>query len=96
MKKILLIVAIVLFMGTTAHADYTLVLKNEGGTVIKSYLITTNQVAHLQKTASRTGVSILDQFESAIANLIITAKAVNKSFWQQENDAYVEEQSRQP
>ena len=79
-----------------AHADYTVELKNESGTTIKSYNITTNQVAHLQKKASRDGVSVIKQFENALTSLIFNAKIENKMYWQRENAIYIEEQSRQP
>ena len=85
----------VMLMAATAHADYTVELKNESGTVIKSYNITTNQVDHLQKKASRDNVSIIKQFENAIIGLIFNAKAENKIYWQRANESYIEEQSRQ-
>ena len=86
----------VMFTGGVAHADFTLELKNEGGTVIKSYNITTNQVAHLQKKGARSGVSVIKQFENAIVHLISNAKIENRVYWQRENSIFIEEQSRQP
>ena len=91
---IVLSIAIMSITGT-AQADYTVELKNESGTIIKSYNITTNQVAHLQKKASRDNVSVITQFENAITSLIFNAKIENKMHWQRENDIYIEEQSRQ-
>ena len=85
----------VMSMAVTVHADYTVELKNESGTIIKSYNITTNQVAHLQKKASRDNVSVIKQFENAITGLVFNAKIENKMYWQRYNDAYIEEQSRQ-
>lgn len=94
MKKILILV--ILLFAAPALADYTLDLKNESGTVIKTYTITANQVAHLQKAATSEGTSVLDQFENAIIKLIRRAKGYNMAVWQQANEAYMEEQSRQP
>lgn len=98
MIKILgMILAIaVMYTASSAHADYTVELKNETGSVIKMYTITTNQVAHLQKTAALTDTSVLNQFENAITNLIQNAKLYNKAMWQRSNEAYIEEQSRLP
>ena len=70
-------------------------LKNDSGTVIRTYTITTNQVLHLQKAATTTNTNVIDQFENAISNLIVMAKSINKSMWLGDNGAYVEEQSRQ-
>lgn len=93
MKKIIMLM--VLLFASPAFADYTVELKNEVGAVIKTYNITTNQVAHLQKTSTLTGVSVLDQFEGAIISLIQQSKAYNKAMWKRTNDAYIDEQSRQ-
>lgn len=97
MIKILGLILVIAFMcmAGTAHADYTVELKNDVGTVIKSYTITTNQVAHLQKKASRDEVSVIKQFENAITGLVSNAKIENKIHWQRDNDIYIEEQSRQ-
>ena len=84
----------VMSMAVTAHADYAVELKNESGTILKSYTITTNQVAHLQKKASRDEVSVIKQFENAIISLIFNAKIENKMYWQRDNEVYIEEQSR--
>ena len=92
----LILSAAVLLMAGTAHADYSIVLKNEGGTTLKTYVITTNQVAHLQKRTTRTGVTVLQQFESAIARLINRARSGNEASWLTDNEAYIEEQSREP
>ena len=91
----LILVIAFMFMAGTAYADYTVELKNESGTIIKSYTITTNQVAHLQKKASRDEVSVIKQFENAIMGLVFNAKIENKMYWQRDNDTYIEEQSRQ-
>lgn len=80
---------------TQAHADYTVELKNDVGAVLKSYIVTTNQVAHLQKKANRDGASTIKQFENAIKNLIFSAQAENKVHWRRANDDYIKEQSRQ-
>ncbi|MCK5605740.1 hypothetical protein KAR91_27845 [Candidatus Pacearchaeota archaeon] len=90
-----LLAAAFMFTTGSAYADYTVELKNESGTIIKSYNITTNQVAHLQKKASRDEVSVIKQFENAIISLIFNAKIENKMHWQRDNDIYIEEQSRQ-
>ena len=94
MKRIIILT--ILLIATPAFADYTLDLKNGSGTVVKTYTITANQIAHLQKKATRTGVSVLDQFESVIARLIKRVKNENISAWHTDNEAYIEEQSRQP
>ena len=93
--KALLIIAILLFTAVPVLADYTIDLKNESGTVLKTYNITTNQVAHLQKRATRTGKSVIKQFESAIVGIIRYAKAENSEMLAQDNKAYIEEQARQ-
>lgn len=85
----------VMSMAVTAQADYTIELKNDAGIVIQSYNITINQVAHLQKKAVRSGVSVIKQFENAIIGLIFNAKTENKTYWRRANEAYIEEQSRQ-
>lgn len=94
MLGVVLSVAVLLMVGT-AHADYSIVLKNEGGSTLKTYTITTNQVAHLQKKAARTGIPILQQFEIAIARLVLGARRSNESAWIMDNEADIEEQSRQ-
>ena len=95
-KMLGMILAIaVMFMATSAHADYTLDLKNSGGTVIKTYTITTNQVAHIQKAADAAGVSILTHFENALKGLINNSTMYNKAIWIRNNEASIEEQSRQ-
>ena len=96
MKKIMVMVMIVLFMVAPAFADYTIELKNEGGSVLKIYTIPNTQVAHLQKAATNTGTSVLDQLEKAIMQLIRRATEYNLSAWRRDNEAYIEEQSRQP
>ncbi len=93
MKKILIL--IILLAATPAFADYTVELKNGSGTLLKSYNITTNQVAHLQKKASRDEVSVIKQLENAIISLIFNATRENKMYWHRDNDIYIEEQSRQ-
>ena len=93
MKK-LTILAVLLF-ATPAFADYTIDLKNESGTVIRTYTVTTNQVAHLQKFATVTGKSVIDQVKEAVLDIITHAKFANKARWQEANDSYVDEQSRQ-
>ena len=93
--KALLIIAILLFTAVPVLADYTIDLKNESGTVLKTYNITTNQVAHLQKKAARTGKSVIKQFETVIIQLIYYAKAENTEIWARDNKAYIEEQARQ-
>ena len=93
MKKI--IILLILFVASPAFADYTIELKNESDTIIRTYTITTNQVLHLQKAAAVTNTNVIDQFENAIYNLIVMAKSINKSMWLNNNGAYVEEQSRQ-
>ena len=94
MKKI--IVFAILLLATPAFADYTLDLKNEGGTVIKTYTITTNQVTHLQKVADRDGISVLTLFEDSLRSLVVGATLTNMRVWRRANEAYVEEQSRLP
>ena len=94
MLGIVLSVAIFLTAGT-AHADYSIVLKNEGGSTLKTYIITTNQVAHLQKKATRTEITVLQQFEIAITRLVQQARRSNESSWVMDNESYIEEQSRQ-
>lgn len=93
MKK--LIVLIIIFFATPAFADYTIDLKNGSGTVLKTYTITVNQVAHMQKVAARTGVSVIKQFEGAVLSIIKSAEATNAAFWKRDNATYIEEQSRQ-
>lgn len=93
MKK--LIVLLVLLFATPAFADYTLDLKNDGGTIIKTYTITANQVTHLQKVATRNSVTILTLFENTIKGLVSSAKSENAITWLRANEAYIEEQSRQ-
>lgn len=93
MKK--LIIALILLVATPAFADYTIELKNDVGGVIKTYTITTNQVAHIQKVATRTGISVINQFESAVLGLVKGAEATNAAMWKRENAVYIEEQSRQ-
>jgi len=92
MKKLILL--LILFFTTPAFADYTIDLKNGSGVVIKTYTVTSNQVSHLQKKATRTGESVIKQFESAIASIIRYAKAENAKVWRDANGAYIEEQSR--
>ena len=91
----IMLAVMVMSMATWAQADYTVELKNDVGAVIKTYTVTTNQVAHLQKKATRDGVSVIEQFENAIKDLIFSAQAENKVHWRRANDAYIEEQSRQ-
>lgn len=86
----------VMSMATQAHADFTVELKNDVGTVIKTYTVTTNEVAHLQKRAARDGVSVITQFGKGLENLISSAQAENRAYWLRENAATIEEQSRQP
>ena len=92
--RVILVIAI-LFITAPVYADYTIVLKDDSNVVIKTYTITNNQVLHLQKAASLTGDSILKQFEYAITNLIRNAKSLNTAKWRRDNEAYIEEQSRQ-
>lgn len=94
MLGIVLSVVVMLTAGIS-HADYSIVLKNEGGSTLKTYIIPTNQVAHLQKKASRTGVTVLQQFETAITRLVQQARRSNESSWIMDNEASIEEQSRQ-
>lgn len=94
MKK--LIVIFILFTATPAFADYIMTLKHSGGAVLKNYSITTNQVSHLQKQSTATGKSVLTYFKEAIRDLIVNAKAYNKYIWERDNEAYIEERSRQP
>ena len=94
MLGVVLSVAILLMAGT-AYADYSIVLKNEGGATLKTYIITTNQVAHLQKKATRTGITVLQQFETAVARIVQQARRSNESSWIMDNEASIEEQSRQ-
>lgn len=86
----------VMFMATQVHADYTLDLKNSEDTVIKTYTITTNQIAHIQKAADASNVSIIKYFEESLQSLVINSILLNKARWGRANDAYIEEQSRQP
>ena len=85
----------IMFTSSIVYADYTVEIKNEGGDMVKAYIITTNQVAHMQKKANRDGESILKQFEYAIISLIRIAKAENAAYWRRANETYIEEQSRQ-
>lgn len=96
LKIVGLLLVIAVFMPRPAFADYTLDLKNDAGTVIKTYTITTNQVAHLQKHATNRNITILSLFETAIRRLITSAKVDTKSSWIMNNESYIEEQSRQP
>ena len=95
MKK-LIVLAILLFT-TPALADYTMELKNSTGTVLKTYTITDNQVAHLQKAAAATGKSVVNQIKEAILDTINHARVANKKRWLSvpTNDDYIDEQSRQ-
>ena len=95
MKKIMMVLAMVLFMAGTALADYTVDLKNESGVVIRTYIITTNQIAHLQKKATRDNTTVIKLFEGTISDLIMSAKATNAAMWRRANEAYIEAQSRQ-
>lgn len=96
-KIIGLVLAIaVMFIARPAFADYTLDLKNSGGTVIKTYTITTNQVAHIQKAADNKGITILKHFEGALNSLVESSTVSNKINWIRNNNTFVEEQSRQP
>ena len=91
----IMLAIVVMFMANQVYADYTLDLKNDSGTVVKTYTITANQVAHIQKAADANGVTLLTHFEDAIKKLIRNSTALNKSIWSQANEAYIEEQSRQ-
>lgn len=91
----LIIAMVVMFTASAARADFTIELKNESDVVLKTYTITYNQVAHLQKKATRTGISVITQFEDAIKNLILNAKSANAVTWRRNNEAFIEEQSRQ-
>ena len=95
MKKLLIVMILVLFTTTPALADYTIELKNESDVVIKTYTVTTDQVTHLQKVATRNGTTVIVLLENTIKNLILSAKINNMSEWRKDNEAYIEEQSRQ-
>jgi len=95
MKKVILIISVFfMFSVAPALADYTIELKNEGGSVLKTYTITTSQVQHLQKAATLSGKSVINQIKEAILDVITQAKASNKARWRADNDAYIDEQSK--
>lgn len=97
MKRIKgIIVLLILLVATPVFADYTVDIKNESGDVIKTYIVTTAQVEHLQKVAGRPGgKSVLNQFKEAILDLISNAERTNEAIYNAENSAAHKALSRQ-
>jgi hypothetical protein len=95
MKKLIVFVSVLLmFSVTSAFADYTIDLKDENNDIVKTYTVTTEQVQHLQKVASVTGKSVINQIKEAILDIVSQARVSNKARWQADNDAYIDGQSR--
>lgn len=78
MEKILILIMLLLF-AVPSFADYTVDIKNESGTVIKTYSVTTAQVEHLQKVETRTSKTVLNQFKEAFLDLISKAEESNEA-----------------
>ena len=94
MKKIIFALCLVLLYAVSALADYTIEIKNAGGTVRGTKVITSLQVQHLQKMATRNGVSTLDYFWNSIDGVLRNSLAANKANWIINNQAYIEDQSK--
>ena len=97
MKYLIITVTLFLLMSATVYADYTIEIKNESNVVIKTYIITTTQVQHMQKLANTEGPSVLKQFETALNNIVTRAIVINKANLRktQAHQDYEEEQARQ-
>jgi len=94
MKKIVMVVGFWFIMTGIAFADYTVELKNEVGTVIKTYTVTTSQVQHLQKYASNNSTTVLSMFEDIMSTWIQNTTLINKAIWIRNNDTYIEGQAK--
>ena len=94
MKKIILSIIFMIVMTTQAHADYYIDLRNESGTVLHTYTVTTAEVEHMQKNADVQKRNLILKFGDMIRNFVYIESETNKERWRENNAAFVDAEAR--